>query len=84
MSKCKHCAMGDHNWDYCCDGAHIDLLEKEVAALRAEAVKFEGIVKIAIESSDKIQWGKVDKKFIAVNSIFEFLKMNLDLKECLK
>jgi len=47
MSECKHCGMEREHCHYCCDGSHVDLLEKENAELRASLVKvFERVREI--------------------------------------
>lgn len=49
MSTCKHCEMESHDCDYCCDGSHVDLLEKRVKELE-EFIK--GIAKHDFGLSD--------------------------------
>ena len=34
--ECKHCAIETHDCEYCCDGSHVDLLEKQLKAKNAE------------------------------------------------
>lgn len=61
VSECKHCGMESEHCHYCCDGSHVDLLEKEVALLTK---KLEGL-----ENIDEISAGYRDLAQKAIDSL---------------
>jgi len=83
MSECKHCAMESHDCDYCCDGAHIDLLEKENSALRSIKDSYDKLAEIEAETEkENAELRELSQRaisFLSVNGIYsDDLQEDLD------